>query len=358
MLTRKLLWIGNPFFSRCLDSCGWQTAFYNFTEMQTFGWSDLTALAGFEPDVVVVADKSMPPFVLGMEDFPCLTVFYSVDSHIHSWFPLYAQGFDLCLVSLKDHVSHFHGPFLTEERVIWSPPYAPDTARPKAAGEDSGVSGGNQADGHAEDGKTWDCLFVGTVNENLPKRTAFLKALSGKMPGLHAQSGSFFELFPKGRVLLNQCEHGDLNFRVFEALGMGGCLVTPRIGHGLTDIFTEGVHLALYEPNDVDDAFRQIQDLLRSPEIRASMARAGLAVIDAEHRAHHRASAFTSVLNSLWKDRAAIVAARRSKAAAIRETCLKLPYLLWAYQTDAPVLKEAWLNAAKGVTETRKNGSA
>ena len=355
MLKGKLLWIGNPFFSRYLDAYGWQTTFYNFSKMQTFGWDDLTALAGFEPDVVVVADKSMPPFVLGMEDFPCLTVFYSVDSHIHSWFPLYAQGFDLCLVSLKDHVSRFLGPFLTAERVIWSPPYAPDTARPKADGDDSRASGDNRADG---DGKTWDCLFVGTVNENLPKRAAFMKALSGKMPGLHVQFGDFIRLFPKGRVLLNQCEHGDLNFRVFEALGMGGCLVTPRIGHGLTDLFTDGVHLALYEPNDADDAFRRIQELLRSSEKRERMARAGLAAVDAGHRAHHRAGAFSNALDSLWKDRTSIIAARRSKTAAIREACLKLPYLLWAHETAAPELQEAWLNAAKGVTGTRQNDRA
>ena len=85
---RRLFWIGSPFFWQSLRETGWdEVAFCNFEEPRVLGWQDVVRQAGFVPDVVVVADKSRPPFVLGVEDFPCFTVFYSVDSHIHSWQP-------------------------------------------------------------------------------------------------------------------------------------------------------------------------------------------------------------------------------------------------------------------------------
>ena len=162
---RHLLWIGHPYFYADLAACGWQeSSFCPLDDFRLFSWHDLVKQAGFEPELLVVADKSTPPFVLGMEDFPCLTVFYSVDSHIHSWHPLYAQGFDICLISLRDHAPLFAGPFLPGERIFWSPPYAPDHARPPEKSSQA-------------DGRQWDCLFVGTVNENTPGRREFLRWL-------------------------------------------------------------------------------------------------------------------------------------------------------------------------------------
>ena len=119
MHMRRLIWLGNPYFYSSLAACGWQeTCLCQLETFRILRWRDLVSQAGFEPELLVVADKSTPPFVLGMEEFPCLTVFYSVDSHIHSWHPLYAQGFDACLVSLRDHVPRFAGPFLAGERVF------------------------------------------------------------------------------------------------------------------------------------------------------------------------------------------------------------------------------------------------
>ena len=69
---QRLLWIGSPFFCQSLRSCGWQdVALHNFEDARVFCWEELVRLAGFIPDVLVVADKSRPPFVLGMERFPC-----------------------------------------------------------------------------------------------------------------------------------------------------------------------------------------------------------------------------------------------------------------------------------------------
>ena len=335
---QRLLWIGSPFFGAELRACGWQSVFmHNFEAPLAYGWQDLVQLAGFEPDVLVVADKSRAPFVLGMEDFPCLTVFYSVDAHIHSWQPFYAQAFDVCLVSLRDAMSSFAGPFLPKERILWSPPFA------KTEDVPLDVSLERVA-------REWDCLFVGNVNDDLPRRKAFLAELQQKLPGLHVTRGDYRQLFSRAKVLLNQCEHDDLNFRVFEALGCGGCLVTPRVGHGLDTLFVEGEHLVCYTPDRADEALACIDFLLQHPEQAERMRQAGRAAVDAGHRAIHRARAFTERIKELAADVADSVAQRRAQAEVIRDQSLRLLYLHLAAVADPNVgLRTAWLAASKGI---------
>lgn len=329
---QNLLWIGGRYFFDELVSCGWSDARYvDFDPERAYEWEDVKRLAGFEPDVVVVADTSRPPLVLGVENFPCLTVFYSVDVHIHSWHPSYAQAFDACLVSLKDKTPLFKGPGLDSSRIWWSPPFAKTADMPDPGAE-----------------KKWDCLFVGTLNENLmPKRSRFLGELGKRVPGLRLESGDYRRLFPGGRVLVNQAERDDLNFRVFEAMGCGGCLVTPRVGHGLESLFVDGEHLVFYAPDDAGDAAYKINFLLAHPEIAEYIGRTALEEIDARHRAVHRAQAFTDAINDLYIAGASeIVATRKKKADFVRERCLAFPYLLWANEISSPELKAAYLRAA------------
>lgn len=73
---QRILWLGSPFFGAELHAVGWQNvAMHNVGGDRVFGWEDLVRLAGFVPDVLVVGDNSRPPFVIGVENFPCLTVF-------------------------------------------------------------------------------------------------------------------------------------------------------------------------------------------------------------------------------------------------------------------------------------------
>lgn len=325
---KRLLWIGSPFFSSSLPACGWELRVVNFEELAVFSWADLTAEAGWTPDVLVVADKSRAPFVLGMEDMPCLTVAYCVDTHIHSWLPFYAQGFDLCLVSLRDHVPMFRNKALEEEQIRWFPPFAKDEDRPRPAAEE------------------WDCLFVGTVDmQKTPKRAAFLRELHALLPGLHSTCGAYRTLFPRGRVVLNHCEASDLNFRVFEALGCGACLVTPRVEHGLFDLFREDTHFACYDPDNTREAASAILRLLSDPEQRLLLRTAGAAAVDAGHRAAHRAAELSELVRRIPAER---VRQRRQNAAALRRAWLRIIYLHMAEAESDPQMREAFLDAACG----------
>lgn len=330
----KLLWVGKSYFAGELEDCGWGTVhIHDFDGQAAFSWKDLTRIAGFEPDVLVVSDMSRPPFVLGMEEFPCVTVFYSVDAHIHSWHPYYAQGFDACLVSLRDYLPKFGGPFLPESRIWWSPPFASRKDMPKP-----------------DVAKDIDCLFVGNLDGNLmPKRKKFLDELGEKVPSLITMQGDYRSAFPRARVVVNQAENDDMNFRIFEAMGCGACLLTPRINHGLQQMFVDGEHLLFYPPGDAGDAAYKIEFIKKHPEIGEHIGREALKIIDAEHRAQHRAQAFTDHMCDLFTEGADnIIAKRKSDAKKIRTECLSLPYLLWANEIDDAPLRQAYLAAAKG----------
>ena len=329
---QKLFWIGSPFFSDSLTDCGWEVCACNFNDIQVFTWQGIVQKAGWEPDVVVVADKSRPPFVLGMEEFPCITIFYAVDTHIHSWYPLYGQAFDACMVSLKDDIPTFLDKRLPESRVWWFPPFARNDDLPVP-----GVT------------PIWDCLFVGSVNDTMPKRKAFLERVGKLVPGLQVMQGNYRNLYPQAKIVLNQSEHGDLNFRVFEAMGCGRCLITPRVGHDLVHMFVDGEHTVMYEPDNAEDVAAKVEFLLDDMELTEYIAEQGRLAIDAGHRASHRAQSLTDMLCDIWmNDPQMLIQERLAQAAAIREQYLRMPYLLLAEQMPYPQLQAAYLAAANG----------
>ena len=356
----KLLWIGSPFFANDMAKCGWDLRFHNFEHTAVFHWQDLVELADGPPDVLVVADKSRPPFVLGMENFPCLTIFYCVDSHIHSYYPYYAQGFDVCLVSLRDHIERFQNLALANERIIHAPAFAKDDDLPQIEPESilNNIIG--------TEVEPWDLLFVGNVNpETTPLRKDFLDHLGQEIPGLHVTRGDYRSLFPKAKIVLNYCELGDLNFRVFEALGCGSCLLTPMVGHGFTEIFTPGKDLFTYEMKNWEDAAAKVRWLLEHPGLRLEAAKLGQAKVNASHRAIHRAEALTNYLLNLaspanipGKPKSPGYSAetllfqnttghRLARAKAIHHKYLRFIYLLLAEQMDDPLLKKSYLAAGK-----------
>lgn len=320
----RILWLGAGFFAPDIERR--EIGLYKFFQPRILTWEKIVNLAGFEPDVLVFGDNSTPPSLSGVHRYPCLTVLYAVDTHIHSWLPAYAQAFDLCLVSLKDHIRKFELR-LPRERILWSPPYARDTDRP--------------LDTETE----WDVLFVGKVDpEVTPKRHKLLTELKKRVP-LTIKRGKYFDLYSKAKIVLNESWRGDLNFRVFEAPGCGACLVTPHVGHGLTDIFTDGHDLFLYDHDDMDGLVATLDRLLADPAARKSAAASGLATIDSGHRMRHRAAAFERFLDEF--DHARLIEERRDNASKIFADHLRWLYLHWAEAVTDEKQKAEYLKAAR-----------
>ena len=324
---KTIAWIGNTFFRTGMNQLGYETTHIPIRGQQVFTWDDILKKTGAVPDIVVYADRSIAPPLAGVESFPCLTVFYCIDTHIHSWYPLYAQGFDICLVSLKDHLDRFT-PRLPESRITWFPPVVMDNDVP------------------VQMEKEWDLLFVGKVDPELtPERMVFLNQVAKLVPGLHVTQGEYRKLFPKAKVVLNIAERGDLNFRVFEALACGSCLLTPYIEHGLNDIFKDGVHLVTYKPNDAPDLVDKLQTLLENDERRIRIAKQGNDLIESSHRIIHRAEILHNLILAMNVEKA--VSDRLAAAPTLRKNFMKSIYLHWAEAIDEPNLQSIYLEAAK-----------
>lgn len=311
-----------------MDSLGYKTVHIPIRGQQVFTWDDIVQQTGEEPFAVVYADRSIAPPLAAVETYPCLTIFHCIDTHIHSWYPLYAQGFDICLVSLKDHLDRFM-PRLKESRLLWFPPIVMD------------------ADVPIEMEKEWDLLFVGKVDPELtPARMKFLDEVAKLVPGLHVTQGEYRKLFPKARVVLNIAERGDLNFRVFEALACGSCLLTPEIDQGLYDIFEEGVHLVSYKPDNAKDLVEKLNTLLTDDCLRERIARQGNELIENSHRIINRAETLHNVITEMNVE--AAIENRLAAAPMLRKNFLKSIYLHWAEEIKIPEFQKIYLQAAKG----------
>ncbi len=329
----RILWVGNPYFSSHLPPLGWELRCLQPRTPRTYTWEQLLTEGQGAPDVLILGDNSMPPLLLGLERYPCLTAFYCVDSHIHSWHPDYAQAFDLCCLNLKDNLPHF-AQRLDQGRLHWLPLWA---------------DAGQGAPEVPEQAKAYDLLFVGNVQPDIhPGRHAFFQRLKAACPGFTVLRGNYHQLFPQARIVFNYAERGDLNFRVFQALGTGACLLTPRVGHGQAELFQEGRELYCFDstaPDQPEALAAQVRELLAAPELRQATARRGLAAVDAGHRAPHRAATLDRLLRD--QDPGALIRARLDQAEAIHEQWLRRLYLHWAAILPDPLREEYFLHARR-----------
>jgi hypothetical protein len=120
--------------------------------------------------------------------------------------------------------------------------------------------------------------FVGQAGGRHVRRARLIALLLSSGVPLAAGTGSreiTADVYAESLVSFNASLNGDLNFRVFEVLSAGGCLLTDRLAPeaGLGLLLDEDTHYLEYDtPDELIDKARY---LLRQPERALKIARAG-----------------------------------------------------------------------------------
>lgn len=268
-----------PLFSErevfCGPGCPTVEAGDGFTSLNTpAGEFDLAAVvarlpAHQRPELIVVkADASRDNVPRGLDRLPGTKVLLVGDTH-HFASPLRTllvygamESFDAVVL---DHTRQHAHAFLEAgfERVYWIP--AVDYAlrrRDIPAAPDRPLT------------------FVGQVGAFHPWRRHVLDRLvAAGLPlmAMRAAPETAADIYAASQVTLNVSLNGDLNLRVFEALGAGGFLLTDALSPdaGLERCFTPGRHLATYRsPDELVELARHYLD---HPAEAMAIRRAGQA---------------------------------------------------------------------------------
>lgn len=130
-----------------------------------------------------------------------------------------------------------------------------------------------------------DVGFVGKLGTPGTDRHTLLSCVLTRFStneiGLPRTPWEMGEIYSRSKIVLNKSIGGDVNMRVFEALAAGALLVTDRIGNGLEELATEGVHYVGYDT--AEEAVSQIERYLGDDEERTRIAQAGQDLLRARH---------------------------------------------------------------------------
>lgn len=260
--------------------------------------------SGFIPDGLFWCDSSNLPYLPGIEELPCATTYYSIDTYCQIWHFGFANAFDAVFVAQKDHVPLFPA---KRVEVRWLPLFARELAPPLPMPDrDIPVS------------------FVGNrKHPNNRDREGFLGGFKKAHP-LLIYTGPFEEVFSRSRIVLNQTACSEVNYRCFEAMACGAALLTEFCGHGMEELFAFGENIL---PPYVRNNWRQASAIaargLAVPEKLAEIAEAGRDLVGRYHLARHRAVEVAETFESLMRERAP---QRRMKELDIRRAFLAATY--------------------------------
>jgi Glycosyl transferases group 1 len=216
--------------------------------------------------VVVYADASGMNFPLNLEAFDCPKALVVGDTH-HLKFPLrqmleYAKDARVdFIVSIctRHHLRWFREAGFAE--VAWFPSLAiRHMPRPLRSSRKPQIG------------------FVGQSTSFHPRRSRLIALLQSA--GLPLFAGTApremaADIYAESIISFNASLNGDLNFRVFEVLSAGGCLVTDRLADesGLGLLLDEDKHYVGYD--SADELIDKARYLLRHPDRALTVARAG-----------------------------------------------------------------------------------
>ena len=216
--------------------------------------------------VVVYADASGMNFPLNLDAFDCPKALVVGDTH-HLKFPLrqmleYAKDARVDFIASicnRHHLRWFRDAGFAE--VAWFPGLAiRHMPRPLRSSRKPQMG------------------FVGQSTSLHPRRSRLIALLQSAGLPLFAGTASretTADIYAESIVSFNASLNGDLNFRVFEVLSAGGCLLTDRLADesGLGLLLDDDTHYVGYD--SADELIDKARHLLRHPDRALEIARAG-----------------------------------------------------------------------------------
>jgi len=220
-------------------------------------------------DLLLVVDPVSLGFV--PDGLARRTAFYAIDSHIayekHVREGL-VTGYDVVFIAQKDHVWMYNDAGCAE--TVWIP-LALDPAIHRKLNLP----------------RTKEVTFVGAPWANTERGTV-LRVL-GESVGLKTYKAFLHDMvriYNESKIVFNKSLKGDLNMRVFEALGCGSFLLTDKCGNGLEDLFELKRHCVSYET--AEDAVELIKYFLAADDERERIALEGYKHVRLHHTYSHR----------------------------------------------------------------------
>lgn len=280
------------YFERALKRLGHAVHYVGIPHSDNFDWyrtptSEIAARPGFppnvdltklvemgmgEPDLILYVDGPLAYFPRGLADVDAPTASYLID--VHRKLPLesaIAPFFDRVFICQRDFMPHFVEA-VECAAVGWLPLACdPEIHRPLEVEHEFEVG------------------FVGNVaGESERLRRLELLEKHFKMNDWRATrpKEEIAEVYSRSRVVFNASVGGDLNMRVFEALGCGATLITDKIQNGQDELFEDGTHLLEY--SDDDEMLEKIHWCLAHEDDAREIARQGHELVLEKHTYDHR----------------------------------------------------------------------
>jgi len=237
-------------------------------------------LGEFVPDLFIQQESLGPrTLVADLPAFSCPKVFWSIDTHLNSfWHVYYGRLFDVFCTTQKHWQAWFRERGVASVR--WLPWYG--LLRPRAPWDERRKGLG----------------FVGRVTPERPVRGWFLDWL-GELGALERREDLKFapmlDFYDQSRIVPNESIFSEVNFRLFEAASCGCAVINPAVP-GLEDLFVPDEEVAVYRDGaELAHWIKRLQcdDILaRSMGLRARERALG------EHLPRHRAEALLEAVRA------------------------------------------------------------
>lgn len=220
------------------------------------------------PDLFLWVESVGGFFPGGLENMPCKTACYLIDSHLSLSIHLEtARHFEYVFIAQREYLDEFRR---VNPRTHWLPLACDPDIHCQVPGE-----------------KRYDIGFVGGVHPGT-RRAELLQLLKQNIP-IHYDRCFWKEMakvFSESKIVFNEAVRRDLNMRFFEVLSTGSLLLSDMAeGSGQDELFVAGEDYALYRDTSLVETARFYLD---NEAIRERIAARGRKLVLNAHTYRHR----------------------------------------------------------------------